>query len=57
MEACQRQQNKIRIVKIFVKSKILVLRFQNVYPGSEFPILDPGSRVRKIPDLDPHQRI
>jgi hypothetical protein len=32
-----------------------VLRIPDVYPGSEF--FYPGPRVKKIPDLDPHQRI
>jgi hypothetical protein len=39
-----------------------VLRIRDVYPGSRirdpsFSILDPGSRVDKVPDPDPHKKI
>jgi hypothetical protein len=41
--------------KMEMDLKYQVLRIRDVYPGSEF--FRPGSRVKKIPDPDPHQRI
>jgi hypothetical protein len=53
MEACQRQQNKIRIVKIFLNrnNSLRIRMFIPEPPDPNFSIPDPGSRVKKIPDL------
>jgi hypothetical protein len=34
-----------------------VLRFRDVYPDPNLSSPDPGSKVKNIPDLDPHQGI
>jgi hypothetical protein len=39
---------------VLIKSSKAVLRIRDVFRGSEF--FHPGSRVKKIPDPDPHQK-